>query len=61
MKKETVTVPEGAEILGVHPNSLYHSIRKGEFKDVIRIGRRILIPRKALEKLLTEPELLNRN
>lgn len=50
--KLTLSVPEAAELLGVAKNSLYCSIKKGEFKHVIRIGKRILIPRAALEKKL---------
>ena len=51
-EKLTLTVSEAAELLGVAKNSLYYSIKVGEFKDVIRIGKRILIPRVALEKKL---------
>ena len=48
----TLTVPEAAKLLGIAKNSLYCSIKKGEFNQVIRIGKRILIPRAALEKKL---------
>ena len=54
MEKErlTVTVDEAAEAIGVSRVSLYNAINNGEFTSVIRIGRRILIPKAALEKLL---------
>lgn len=48
----TVTVDAAADALGVSRVSLYNAINRGEFKPVIRIGRRILIPKAALEKLL---------
>jgi excisionase family DNA binding protein len=48
----TVTVDEAAVALGVSRVSLYTAIKNGEFGSIIRIGRRILIPKAALEKLL---------
>jgi excisionase family DNA binding protein len=48
----TVTVDEAADAIGVSRVSLYNAINRGEFTSVIRIGRRILIPKAALEKLL---------
>ncbi len=49
----TCDVPSAAKILGVHPLTLYSAIRRGESPvPVIRIGRRILVPRAALERLL---------
>ena len=56
MEKErerlTVTVDEAADAIGVSRVSLYNAINRGEFTTVIRIGRRILIPKAALEKML---------
>ena len=49
----TVTVREAAKMIGVSHVSLFNAINRGEFTQVIRIGRRILIPRASLEKLLT--------
>ena len=51
-EKLTLSVPEAAEAIGVAPLSLYLAIQRGEFKQYIRIGRRILIPVKALDELL---------
>ncbi len=48
----TVTVDSAAKALGVSRVSLYNAINRGEFTQVIRIGKRILIPRAALDKLL---------
>jgi excisionase family DNA binding protein len=47
----TLTVIEAAELLGVSRNSLYEAVRKGEVPH-LRIGRRIVIPRRQLESLL---------
>jgi len=47
----TVTVREAAKLIGVSHVSLFNAINRGEFAH-IRIGRRILIPRAALEKML---------
>jgi excisionase family DNA binding protein len=45
------TVPEAAQILRVSPNTLRRGIEREEVP-VIRVGRRMLIPRPALERLL---------
>ena len=49
----THSVASAAKILGVHPLTLYAAIRRGESPvPIIRVGRRILVPRAALERLL---------
>ena len=45
------TVPEVAELLGFSRNFGYELVRRGELP-FIRFGKRILIPRLALEKML---------
>ena len=47
----TLTVEEAAQVLGIGRNSAYEGIRAGEIPSV-RIGRRILVPRCALDRLL---------
>lgn len=47
----TITVSEAADLLGVSRVSAYEAIQRGEIP-YIRIGRRILVPKKALERLL---------
>ncbi len=47
----TLTVEEAAETLGLSRAFAYDAVRRGEIPS-IRIGRRILIPKKALERLL---------
>jgi excisionase family DNA binding protein len=53
MERLTVTVEEAASILGIGRNSAYEAVRRGEIP-VIRIGRRFLVPRAALERMLSE-------
>jgi excisionase family DNA binding protein len=47
----TFTVPEAAEILRISRWAAYEGVKKGELP-VIWIGRRCLVPRRALEKML---------
>jgi len=46
-----VTVNETAKMLGISRNSAYEGVRRGEIPS-IRIGKRLLIPRLALEEML---------
>jgi excisionase family DNA binding protein len=47
----TLTVEEAAASLGISRASAYEAVRRGDIP-AIRIGRRILVPRAALEKFL---------
>ena len=51
MNRETYTVEEAANILGLGRSSAYAAVRSGDIPS-IRIGARYLIPRVALEKML---------
>lgn len=51
--RRTVTVDEVATLLGISRASAYEGVRSGEIPSV-RIGRRILVPRMGLERMLTE-------
>ena len=51
-EKIIYTVDEAAILLGISRPSAYNGIERGEIPH-IRIGKRILVPRVALEKLLT--------
>jgi excisionase family DNA binding protein len=53
-QRETLSVVEAAEILGISRSSAFHAASKGELP-VIRIGKRLLIPRAALERMLGGP------
>ena len=53
--RATYTIDEVARILGVGRNLVYRSAENGELARVaIRIGRRVLIPREALHRLLAD-------
>ncbi len=50
-EKETLTVEEIAEVLGIGRGLAYRMAKSGEIP-TLRLGRRILIPRQALAQLL---------
>ena len=56
--KLTLSVEEAAKVLGIGRNLCYDKCKSGEIP-VIKIGRRLLVPRSALEKLLADPKPLN--
>ena len=49
--KLTLTVDETAKYLGIARNSAYEAIARGEIP-VIKVGKRLLVPKAALEQLL---------
>lgn len=51
----TYTVEEAARLLGIGRNTAYEAVARGEVP-VIRVGRRLLVPRAALERLM-EPSV----
>lgn len=52
IERMTVPVwPDAGQILGLGRNATYDAISRGEIP-VLRFGRRILVPRKALERLV---------
>ena len=51
MKRGTYTVVEAARVLGISREVAYRAVSTGEIPSV-RIGKRILIPRVALDRLL---------
>ena len=55
-KKLTLTIEETAKLLGIGRQLAYDRVKTGEIP-VVRVGRRLLVPRRALEKLLGEPRL----
>ena len=50
-ERKTYTVQEAAALLGVNHKGVYAAIAENQFP-YIRVGRRILIPRAALDRLL---------
>lgn len=57
-EKATLTIKEAARYLGIGKNLCYDRVKTGEIP-VIKIGKRLLVPRRALDKLLEEPQPLN--
>ena len=54
--KLTYTVTETAELLGISRSSAYECVRRGEIPS-LTLGRRVVVPRRALETLLAiEPD-----
>ena len=47
----TLTVEEAASLLGISRNLAYELVSNGQIPS-IRLGRRVLVPRKALYKML---------
>ncbi len=50
---DVLTVEEARQILRLGRNAAYEAIRRGEIP-VLRFGRRIVVPRAALERMLSE-------
>ena len=49
----TYSVETAARLLGIGRNSAFEAIRQGQLP-AVRIGRRLLVPRRAIEKMLDE-------
>lgn len=54
----TLTVPEAAKALGISRALAYESARTGDLPTV-RFGRRLLVPRAALDRVLGGNEVRN--
>ena len=52
-ERVTFTVEETARLLGIGRQLAYDRVKTGEIP-VIKVGRRLLVPRRALEKLLEQ-------
>ena len=48
----TVSVSHAAELLGIGRNLAYELARRGELPGALRLGRRIVVSRKALDAFL---------
>jgi excisionase family DNA binding protein len=51
MQAGTITVEEAGKVLGICRNAAYAAAKAGELP-TIRIGRRILVPKVAFERML---------
>ena len=52
-EKLTYSVPEAAEMLGIGRSAAYQAIRSGQIPSV-KIGKRIIVPKVALQRKLSE-------
>ena len=57
-KRLTVTVEEAGCILGISRGLAYQMAREGKIP-TIRFGKRLVVPKWAIEHLLQEPQPLN--
>jgi excisionase family DNA binding protein len=48
-----LTVPEAARVLRIGRRQAYEAVRSGQIAPTVRIGRRVLVPRGTIERLLT--------
>lgn len=51
VERQTYSVDEAAKLLGLGRNQAYEGVHRGEIPSV-RVGKRILVPRVALDRLL---------
>lgn len=53
----TLTVEETAKLLRIGRQLAYEMVKTGDIPS-IRLGKRVLVPRRALEKLLEQPNVI---
>lgn len=53
MERATLTIEEAAKMLGIGRQSAYAAAREG-YLPVIRIGRRLLVPRAGIDRMLED-------
>ena len=54
IERLTLTVEEAAQLIGISRGLAYEMARCGKLP-VVRFGRRLLVPRRALERMLDQP------
>jgi excisionase family DNA binding protein len=52
MEAQTLTVPQAAKLLGIGRGTAYEAVNRGDIPS-IRVGRRLVVPKAALERLLS--------
>ena len=53
IERKTITIPAAGQALGISRNAAYEAARRGEIP-TIRIGRLLLVPKVAFERMLRE-------
>jgi len=51
-ERRTITVPEAGVQLGISRNAAYEAVARGEIPS-IRIGKRLVVPKAALDRMLS--------
>jgi excisionase family DNA binding protein len=51
-ERKTTTIEEAAQVLGISRNSAYTAAKRGEIP-TIKIGQLLLVPKAALDKMLS--------
>lgn len=54
-ERRTMTVEEAARLLGIGRGHAYELARRGELPGCFKLGRRFIVSRDALERLLADP------
>lgn len=52
----TVTATEAAQMLGVSRHCIYDLVHRGHIRVVPHMGRRVLIPRTEIDRLVADPQ-----
>jgi excisionase family DNA binding protein len=56
MTRKTVTIEEAGKVLGISRSLAYEAARRGELP-TFRIGRRLLVPLSAIDRLLSDKKI----
>ena len=56
----TLDVSDAAKVLGISRGLAYQMVREGKLP-AIRFGKRLVVPKWAIERLMQEPQPLNPN
>lgn len=51
----TITVAEAAKLLGIGRQTAYDLVSQGKLPGALRLGRRIVVSKRALERFLESP------
>jgi excisionase family DNA binding protein len=55
-ERQTLKIEEAAKVLGISRNTAYDAVKSGQLPTV-KIGRRLLVPKVALDHMLTSATL----
>lgn len=55
IQKATYSISEAAEILGISAPSMYKMVKEFDNFPILRVGKRILVPKAAFENWLENP------